>query len=296
MLGLPVMERCIFAFVVIIYLAAAAVAFRQLSPEWDRHRRLLPSLVALGVSLESLMLVFRAVAIQGIPLTGLFESMIVLTIVFALAYLFLSIVISQVWFGSIMVWLISAMIVLTAVIAKPATDVHAIARTPWAIAHGMSMVLAGATIAFAVAMAYLYLLARGKLKRKQLDKVIGKVPNIERLERMNLFALKSCFVLVTFGLISGLGLAVAGNIAPVSGLGRWLIDSKIILIFTAWLLLGIVLLIHYIKGLKGRAMAYMTVVVFVLFLFAIVGVTLFCDTKHVFSSSSTEIIETTKEV
>ena len=124
------------------------------------------------------MLVFRAAEIKAIPLTGLFESMIVLTIVFGLVYLFLSLAIRQVWFGSIMAWAILAMILLTGIVAKPASEPLAIAATPWAIVHGIMMVLSGASIAFATASALLYLLSNRKLKQKRLTQVLGRVPNL----------------------------------------------------------------------------------------------------------------------
>ncbi len=294
MLQLPVMERCIFAFVVIIYLAAAAVAFRQLSPERDRHRRLLPSLVALGVSLESLILVFRAVAIQGIPLTGLFESMIVLTIVFGLVFLFFSIAIRQVWFGSVMVWGILIMILMTGVVAKPATEPYPIAATPWAIAHGIAMALSGALIVFATANAFLYLLGASRLKQKKVMKVLGRVPNIEKLKRLNIFGLKACFVLMTFGLASGFGLAMVKSTAIQMSILDWLIDAKIVLIIASWILLAVIFLLHRLVVLKDKTIAYITMVVFFLILFAIIGTAVFCGTKHDFSRGNIELGQESK--
>ena len=116
MSGLGVVEKSIFICVVLTYLAAGGVGFRQLSRDGEKYRRLLICLIAFAVSLESVMLVFRTVSLKAVPLTGLFESMIVLTIAFGLAFLFLSVVISQVLFSSVMAWFLAVMILLTAMI------------------------------------------------------------------------------------------------------------------------------------------------------------------------------------
>ncbi|MHC4061515.1 MAG: hypothetical protein ACYSR4_08330, partial [Planctomycetota bacterium] len=82
MAGLPVREVVLFVSVVLIYLAAGVVGLLQLLPKGEKYRRFLSPLVCLAVALEAVMLIFRAVTLRAIPLTGLFESMIVLTIVF----------------------------------------------------------------------------------------------------------------------------------------------------------------------------------------------------------------------
>lgn len=158
MLELPIKEIIIFVSVGTLYLAAAIVGIVQLFSGGEKYRRLVLPVVSLAVCLEAVLLIFRAVAIKAVPLTGLFESMIVLTIVFGLVFLFFSITIKQVWFGSVMVWVILIMILLAGVVAKPASEPRSIAATPWAIAHGIAMVLSGALIVFATANAFLYLL------------------------------------------------------------------------------------------------------------------------------------------
>ena len=284
-------EIIIFIFVVLLYLAAAIAGILQLLTGGEKYKRLLLPLVSLAVTLEAVILIFRAIAIKAIPLTGLFESMIVLTIVFALIYLFFSIAIQQVWFGSVMVWVILAMILMAGIVAKPASEPHEVAATPWAIAHGIAMILGGASITFATASAFLYLLGRRRLKQKKVMQVLGRVPNIEMLERMNLFGIRVGFVLITIGLISGLGLAVVkSSTLEISALD-WLTDAKIVLIAAAWVLLGTILAGRRMVAFKGNMTAYVTMAAFFLILFALVGVTVFCGTKHDFTKSAVKTVE-----
>jgi ABC-type uncharacterized transport system permease subunit len=286
MFELPLFEMIIFAVVIAAYFAAAAAGVLQLLAGGEKYRRFLLPLVSLAVTLEAVILIFRAVAIKAVPLTGSFESMIVLTIVFGLTYLFLSIGIQRVWFGSVMVWVMLVLILLAAVVAKPASPASAMASRPWAIAHGISMALASAAAMLATASAVLYLYSRRKLKRKDLLGVLGKVPNIEKLEHMNLLGVKLCFIMLTFGLVSGVGLSVS--------LGWMLTDPKIVLIEIVWLLLGVILVLWKTIKLKEKTIAYMTLVAFALILFAVVGTSVFCGTGHDFAGSNVKTGEQAK--
>jgi len=290
MLGLPIPEIIILAFVIALFLAAAIAGILQLTVGGEKYKRFLLPLVSLAVTLEAVMLIFRAVAIKAVPLTGLFESMIVLTIVFGLIYLFVSIAIQQVWFGSVMAWVIFGLIILAAIVAEPASEAHAAAATPWAIAHGIAMILSGATAMLAAASAVLYLLGRRKLKQKKVMQVIGRVPNIEKLERMNLFGLKACFVLMTFGLAGGVGLAATSASLNMTAVD-WLTDPKIVLIALAWLLLGSILALWRTVKLSEKTIAYATLVAFALILFAVVGTSVFCSTEHDFGLSDAKTTE-----
>lgn len=291
MFDLPLNEMIVFTLVFVLSLAAAIVGVLQLLPRGEKSRRFLLPLVSLAVVLEAIMLVFRAITIKAVPLTGLFESMIVLTIVFGLMYLFFSLAIQRVWFSSVMVWVMLMLVALTGIVAEPASQAHAAASTPWAIAHAIAMILAGAAAMLATASAVLYLFARRKLKRKDLLQVLGKVPNIEKLEQLNLFGLKACFVLMTFGLAGGIGLAAISTSLNRSALD-WLTDAKIVLISVVWLLLAAILVLWKAVKLKERTIAYVTIVAFALILFAVVGTSIFCGTGHNFSG--TETVEETK--
>ncbi|MBW8035873.1 MAG: hypothetical protein FVQ79_09640 [Planctomycetes bacterium] len=289
MLQLPVVERNIFIFVMAIYLACSILAFIQLFRSSDKYRTMLISLIALAVSLESLILVFRAVAIKSIPLTGLFESMIVLSIAFGLTFLFLSITIRYVWFSSIMVWFIFGLIVLSAFVAAPASKIELLVETPWVVWHGLSMVFSGAAIVFSGSIATLFLLTRRNLKRKKIRRVIGKVPNIEKLESLNIIGIKAAFVFLSFGLMSGIGLAVVKSAEIPISFNDWITDSKIILVVVAWVLLAVVLVLRPLF-LRGRGVAIITLLVCFLIIFSIIGATVFCGTEHDFSGSPTETV------
>lgn len=291
MFELPLIEKVIFISVLITYLAAAIVAFRQLGAGKEKLKRLLIPLIALGVCLESVFLIFRAIEIKTFPLTGLFESMIFLTIAFGLSYLFLTTIVRQIWFGSVMAWLIFFMAILAAAVASPASHVTAAARKPWVVAHGFAMTLSGAAIVFTCGIAALFLLTRWRLKHKQIAKVIGKLPNIEKLELMNVNGLRACFVFMTFGMVTGMGLAIVEAAGIHISPQQWLTDPKFLISVVAWILLGVVLALRNLIALKAKATAQITLVVFFLIIFSIVGSAVFFGTAHNFAKPNPTPVE-----
>lgn len=291
MLQLPLNERLTLYLMLAVYLIAAAVAVRQLSAAGAGRRRFLTALISFGVCLQSLLLIFRAVSLQAFPLTSLFESMLFLGIAFGLAYLLLSILMPQVWFASVMTWIMLFLALLAAKVAAPASAVHAAARTPLAVAHGLAMTLSVAAIASSTAAAWMYLLANKRLKNKELGKVLGRMPNIEKLRLLNLTGIRAGFVLLTFGLFTGFGMAAIQVRAGETTIAHWLIDPKIVLIILAWLLLAVIFVLRVLTRLSGRAVAWLTLAAFFLLIFAIVCVTIFCGTRHVFSQPAAMLME-----
>lgn len=244
---------------------------------------MLMPLLCMAVVLQTVVLVFRAVTIRGIPLTGLFESMLILTIVLSLVFLFLSLGIPQVWFGSIMSWILLALVILSAAVAQPAMEPTRVAVTPWVVFHGLSMVVSSASIVFSAASAFLYLLSDYHLKQKKVLTVLGRVPNTAWLRRANHVGLKCSFASMSLGLASGIGLAAMQSASMDMRFVDWLVDPKILSIAAAWLLLAVILCMHRCARLSEKKTAYATVAAFFLILFAFVGVALLGNTVHVFS-------------
>jgi len=286
MFKLPLIELVVFVSVISLSVTAAIMGILQTRPGGQKYKPLLGHSLALAIVGEAVILIFRAAAIKAIPLTGLFESMIVLTLLLGLIYLIMGMVIRQVWFGSVMSWLILLIVALTAFVAHPAAKPQEIASAPWAVAHGLAMILGGAMILLAVVTACVYLLGSHRLKQKQIAKVIGVVPNIQKLERINLLALKAALISFTIGLLTGIG----GVWLKAEFLGEeplaWLVDSKIIGMVIVWMVLTLVLVMHRLRLIKGKRIAHATIIAFVWIIFAFVGAHVLCKTKHTFSGDN----------
>ncbi len=279
---LPLPERVLFLGILISSIASAIVGYVQLVRDDLRVRRLLTAVVALMIALAAGLLVVRAVSIRAFPLTGVFESVLFLLIGLGITFLLFSAFLRQVWFASAMSWVFLALVLLAATVAGPASTLLEEARTPWIIVHALSMVLAGGMIVFSTVMALLYLYSARRLKDKRILALFGKMPNLERLESLNLLGLQFSFVAMSFGLVTGIGMALVKSDTLQMTAQDWLTDSKIVMILLAWLLLLVILMLKYGLAFGGKVLARLTLIVCFCILFAFIGSTILCKSGHDF--------------
>jgi ABC-type uncharacterized transport system permease subunit len=280
MFDLSLPEAILFVLVVATHSASGVVASLQLLAKHRERRSLLVPVTLAAVVSDATFLVWRGIAIKGFPLTGLFEFLVALALVFGVLYLLLHVVVDQVWFGSIFAWATLGMVVLAGFVARPASRPQTVATTPWATGHASMMILAAAAVVFATANSVLYLLGSHRLKHKEVIRVLGRIPNMETLGMMNRVSLRVGFALLTVGVLSGLGLVSSLG----TGVVAWLTDGKVVCIIAAWTLLAAILVLDQLSLLRERVRAYVTIVAFALVLLGILGVTVAGVTQHQFSS------------
>ncbi|MBN1359036.1 MAG: cytochrome c biogenesis protein CcsA [Sedimentisphaerales bacterium] len=280
MLDLSAPEAILFVVVATAHVAGGTIALMQLVRPRGKWQRFLTAAVTAAVLADAIFLGVRAAQIRAVPLTGLFESLVALALVFGVLYLLLRLVVQQVWFGSVLAWTTLGMVLLAGLVAKPASKPQAVAATPWAVAHASVMILAAAAVVFATANSALYLLTSHRLKQKEILRVLGRMPNMETLGRMNRISLGVGFALLTVGVLTGLGLVSSLG----TGVREWLVDGKVLCIMAVWLLLGGILILDRLSLLKEKARAYVTIVAFVLVILAVLGVTVAGVTQHKFSA------------
>jgi ABC-type uncharacterized transport system permease subunit len=247
---------------------------------------MLVAFTSMQITLVAVLLILRAVAIKAFPITGVFESMLILTVFIGITFLFLSAFMQQVWFLSVMAWVLFVLMLLTVVVAKPASVLQESARTPWVIVHALSMSLSGAMVVFAGAMSGLLLWSRRRLKSKRFLTLFGKMPTMEKLQVLNLLGLRLGFAAMTFGLVSGIGLVAVKSAGLGMTMNDWLTDSKIVLVAAAWIVLLCTLILRRLPAFGGKAAAHATVVICFLILFAFIGSKIFCKSGHDFGSKS----------
>jgi ABC-type uncharacterized transport system permease subunit len=296
MLELPPLERGLFWGILILSAISSILAHVQIAKNEVRFRRLLMAFVSLQITVGAVLLILRAVTVQAFPITGVFESMLILMVLIGITFLFLSAFMQQVWFLSVMAWVLFAINLLAAMVAKPAAELQEAAQTPWVIVHALSMILSGAMIVFAAAMSVLFLWSRKRLKSKQFLRLFGRMPTIEKLEKLNLLGLRLSFAALTFGLVSGVGLIAVKSTGLGMTLGDWLTDSKIILIAVAWVILLGTLILRRLLGFSGKTVANATLVVCFLVLFAFIGSRILCKSDHDFEQKPVHAIFSNREV
>lgn len=284
MFQLPPIEMLLFLAIVIVSIVSGILGCIQIAKDQTRLKLLLVAFASVQIALGAALLILRAIDANTFPMRDTFESMLVLMVLIGITFITLSAFIRQVWFLSVMTWSLLIIAMLSIVVAKPAPVLQEVAKTPWIVVHAVSMAMGGAMIVFAAAMSILFLWSRKRLKNKQVLKLFGKMPNIQRLESLNLLGLRLSFVMLTFGLISGIGLIAANSYDLDMTISDWLTDSKIVLIALSWLLLLLILILKRLFAFSGKVVAQITLVICFLILFAFVGSEIFCKSDHGFSN------------
>jgi ABC-type transport system involved in cytochrome c biogenesis permease subunit len=135
----------------------------------------------------------------------------------------------------------------------------------WGLIHGVLLVLAGVGVCVGFLASVMYLVQAHRLKAKILPGDGLRLLSLERLEQMNRRAIAWAFPLLTAGVL--VGLALIQN-QGTTGTWDWK-DPKILGTVVLWLVFAILLYLRYGVHLRGRRVAQLTIVAFVLLVFTL---------------------------
>lgn len=131
----------------------------------------------------------------------------------------------------------------------------------WGYLHAGLLVLAAVGICIGFVASVMYLVQTRQLRNKVVPGQGLKLPSLERLERMNRWAINLAFPLLTAGVCIGIGLMfLSGNQAL-----SWT-DPRIVSTAILWIVFALLLYMRYGHHLNGRRLAQFTIVAFVLLL------------------------------
>jgi ABC-type transport system involved in cytochrome c biogenesis permease subunit len=137
-------------------------------------------------------------------------------------------------------------------------------HSPWGPVHAVFILLAsvGVCVGFLASSMYLYQARRLRTKARPGQGL--RLLSLERLETMNRRAIVAAFPLLTAGMLTGVFLLVQG-----SGRVTWL-DPRVLGSVILWLAFVLLFYLRYGYHLRGRQVAVMTIVTFLLLLCCLV--------------------------
>ena len=142
-----------------------------------------------------------------------------------------------------------------------------------------AFILFASYAAFAVALltGMLFLIQESRLKRKDPRILaVGALLPLELLDRANLYAVVSGFLLLSIGMLEG------SRLARMEWGSYFNADPKELWSLVTWAAYAGVLGLRLSRGLRGRRVVFMSVLSFALVLFTFVGVNYFVGGRHVF--------------
>ena len=142
------------------------------------------------------------------------------------------------------------------------------------IVHTVSSLLSYVAFLVAFGSGVLFLVQERQIKGKRMGILFHRLPSLDQLEQVNVFAIGLGFGLLSVGL--SLGLVVSRLLRGV----WWSGDPKEVLSATLWVCYLILWLARLRATMRGRRVAILSVVGFALVLFTFLGVSWLVPTWH----------------
>jgi ABC-type transport system involved in cytochrome c biogenesis permease subunit len=201
-------------------------------------------------------------------LSSPYGSLLFLAWIFAIFYLYGSLHHRRVVWGVFVLPLVLAFIGLAALFQPESGEMSAASwwrgEQFWSTLHGVLLLLAAVGICVGFLASVMYLIQARRLRAKVPPRQGMQLLSLERLEEMNRRAITLAFPLLTAGLLIGMAQMVqhAGEVQ------NWL-DPKVLGTAGLWLVFALLLYLRLGAHLRGRSMALLTIVAFVLLVFTL---------------------------
>ncbi|MBW3542284.1 MAG: cytochrome c biogenesis protein [Planctomycetes bacterium] len=196
------------------YLCALGVEWRRLYHRTPWNRALVLLFGAAGLVAHTIYLGNRAAQTNLPPLlSSTHDWMLVLAWMVVLVYLFLALFDRTLAIGLFLLPMVLGLVGAAyfvsrdpnAVVAAEAENMARVAGRVWTMLHATLLVFGIAAVMFGFVLSLMYLVQHHRLKRKHGRHDLT-LPNLERLARLNEWAVLLSVPLLTLGMLSGVGL------------------------------------------------------------------------------------------
>ena len=240
------------------------------------------ALTVVGWVVQTAYLGNLAVRTGQLPVTTVFESMLVLSWVLAAVGLYLIVRSPKpVAVGLFVLPVVLALVVVAGLWAPREPWVRSGwggASRFWGSAHGLLYLVGAVASCVAFAAGLMYLAQSHRLKHKRPSRLGLALPSLEQSERLNRGAITVAFPFLTAGLLVGVVMEIALRQSGRSGLG-WS-DPKVISGVGMWLVFAGLLHARFRPEMRGRRVMLFTIIAFLCLAMATIGVDLMRITSH----------------
>ncbi len=214
------------------------------------------------------------VVVNPLPLETAYGSLVFLAWVLAVFYLYGSLHHRRVAWGLFVLPLVLGLVALAQIFHAPSGprppevswELFALhGKHFWPVLHGILLLLAAVGVCVGFVASVMYLVQVRRLRAKVPPGRGVRLLSLERLESMNRRAILLAFPLLTAGLLVGLGLLLHNGERAVGYV-------RILSVVGLWLVFAILLYLRYRVHARGRQVALLTIVAFVLLLASLVSI------------------------
>ncbi|WP_422927787.1 cytochrome C assembly family protein [Singulisphaera sp. PoT] len=230
------------------------------------------ALTALAWIVQTVYLGNLAWVQRKIPVTTSFESLIVLSWIFALIGLYLMIRSPKPIAIGVFVLPVVLALLISGRSASRQADWSSWGNvvTFWGMVHGLFLLAGAVSSCVAFAAGLMYLAQSNRLKHKRPPRFGFALPSLEHSEKLNRGAITVAFPLLTFGLFIGIILSLVKP--EPSGTALHWTDPKVLSALVMWLVFAVLLHARFRPAMRGRGVMVLTIVAFAFLVFTWVGV------------------------
>jgi ABC-type transport system involved in cytochrome c biogenesis permease subunit len=231
-------------------------------------------LTAVGWLVQTAYLADLGWSQRKVPVTTVFESMMVLSWIVALIGLYLMVRSPRpIAVGVFVLPLVLALVVVAGRFASRTAHWGQWqgARAFWGSVHGVFLLAGAVSTCVAFAAGLMYLVQANRLKNKRGPRFGFALPSLEQSERLNRGAITLAFPLLTFGLLIGVVLDLAAR-GGAKGVPLSWTDPKVVSAGVMWLVFAVLLHARFRPAMRGRSVMLLTILAFAFLVFTWVGV------------------------
>jgi cytochrome c-type biogenesis protein CcsB len=180
--------------------------------------------------------------------------------------------------GSFIAPLAACLMIISATIPGGEVIVKPAFKSLWLTFHVAISFLGDGMFALAFIAAIMYLMQERQIKNKRFGSLYTRLPSLQTLDTINHYSLMYGFPFLTVGMV--MGAIYAQNILGT----YWQWDPKEVWSLITWLFYAALLHARIGMGWRGRRAAIMSIIAFLVLIFAFVGVSLWLSDYHSFRS------------
>ena len=264
------------------YALALGCDLARFAVRWPGRWGATLGLTSLAWVVQTAYLANRAIAAGRLPVTTVFESMLVLAWLLAAVGLYLIARAPRpLAVGTFVLPLVLGLVAVAGFWAPREDWVRAgwgRSAVFWGTAHGMLYLVGAVASSVALGAGLMYLAQSRRLKLKRPPRLGFALPSLEQSERVNRAAITVAFPFLTAGLAVGLAMEAASQRAGSARIG-WT-DPKVVSAVATWLVFAYLLHARYRPEMRGRRVMLLTIVAFVSLAIATIGVDLLHISTH----------------
>jgi ABC-type transport system involved in cytochrome c biogenesis permease subunit len=251
MTAMPLQGTTIFCFAA-SYAAALGLELWRLRRPGPASRALMLAFAFAGLMAHSFYLGYHALPLSGEPSSLLFLAWVLAVYYFIGSFHHRN----QAW-GVFVLPVVVGLVVVAWLVpgVEETTPLEFSKLRLWAWAHFLLLVLGAVGLSVAFAASVMYLVQASRLRHKSFPGEGLRLLSLERLEAVNRRAINLAFPLFTGGLL--IGVLLLWTTRQIS----WF-DPKVLATGLLWLMFGLLFYLRYALHLRGRRVAWGTVVAF----------------------------------